>query len=800
VKRRRFLVWPRPGMRALNRKLLRELWGHRGQMASIAAVVAVGVMVVLTMRGTYEALTKAQQRYYRDARFPHVWAQVERAPESLRRRIHEIPGVSEVGTRVTFAATLDVPGIDAPALGLFVSLPERRRATVGDIHLLSGRYVASSRRSEAIISENFAIANGFVPGDTLRAVINGRRRSLEIVGVAISPEHSYAVPPGSLFPDDERYGILWMSREVLGPVYAMEGSFNEVVLTLSPGSDRNEVISRLDRLLEPYGGLGAFGREDQPSHQILTGELEQNRTMGTVVPAIFLAIAAFLLNVVLGRMIAVQRTEIAVLKAFGYDNVEVGIHYLRFAMAAVAAGAVVGSAAGVWLGGQMVNMYTEYFRFPELRYELSWGLLLIAAGVSVVGAALGALGAVRRAVRLPPAEAMRPEPPARFRPGLLERAGIGKVLPAAGRMILRNLERQPVRALLSAVGVAFSVAILVIGLFMFDGVGYMMDLQFGKAQREDLSVSFNHPLPASVRHDLGHLSGVTRVEAFRGVPVRLRSGHLEEEAGITGLEPERMLRRIITARGGVQPLPPEGLVLSQMLAEKLGVSAGDGVDVEVLEGARRRETVRVTGVVEDFIGVSAYMQLDALHRLARGPEVVTGAFMAVEASARAELSAELKELPVVASVASPADMLRSFEEQLAESLFVSVFFMLAFSGVIAVAVVYNGARIALSERGRELASLRVLGFSQNEVAVLLLGEQGLITLAAIPLGWVIGYLLAAGLVAGVATESYRIPLVVSAQTYMYSAGATLVAAIVSGWIVRRRLDRMDLVEVLKTRE
>lgn len=790
----------RPRISTLDLKLLRELWGHRGQMASIAAVVAVAVMTVLTMRGTYEALEGSQRRYYRDARFPDVWAQLERAPESMRRRIEQIPGVAAVTTRVTFTATLDVPGVDAPAQGLFVSIPERHRPAAGDLHLTAGRWIEPGRRSEAIVSENFAEANGFVPGDTLRAVLNGRLRDLEIVGVAISPEHSYAVPPGALFPEDERYGIVWMGREVLGPAYAMEGAFNEVVLRLAPGGDRNRIIAALDRLLEPYGGLGAFGREDQPSHLILAGELEQNRSTGTVVPAIFLGVAAFLLNVVMGRMIATQRTEIAVLKAFGYDNLAVGWHYLRFALAAVLMGAVAGSLLGVWLGGQMVQMYTEYFRFPDLRYELRPGLVVLGVAVAAAGAAIGALGAVRRAVRLPPAEAMRPEPPARFQPGILERAGIGALLPAAGRMILRNVERRPLRTLFSAVGVAFSVAILVIGMFMFDGATYMMEMQFGRTQREDLSVAFNHPLPAAVRYDLGHLPGVTRVEAYRGVPVRLRSGHLEEETAITGIPPAARLRRIVSASGRSQPLPAEGLVLSRMLADRLGLAAGDRVQVEVLEGERRREMVRVTGIVDDFIGLSAYMRLEPLHRLVRGPRVVTGAWLAVEEDARGELGERLKGLPVVASVASPAEMLQTFEEQLQESLFVSVFFMLAFSAVIAAAVIYNGARVALSERGRELASLRVLGFSRREVAVLLLGEQGVITLAAIPLGWVIGYLLAAAVVAGVATDSYRIPLVVSTGTYLYSALATLVAALASGWIVRRRLDRMDLVEVLKTRE
>ena len=787
-------------MSAINKKLLREVWKQRGQMLSIAAVVAVGIMTVLTMRGTYESLVVSQELYYRATRFPDVWARLERAPESLRRRIEDLPGVAVADSRVSFAATLDVPGVDVPALGQFVSVPEDRRPRLSDLHIKTGRYLAPGRRSEVVVSENFALANRFVPGDTLGAVINGRLRSLEIVGTAISPEYSYAVPPGSLYPDDERYGIVWMSRKALGPAYNMEGAFNDLVLTFSPRPDTHRVLADLDRLLEPYGGLGAYTRADQPSHQILSSELEQNRTMGTVIPAVFLLVAAFLLNIVLGRMIATQRTEIAVLKAFGYRNSEVGMHYFLFAMVAVLGGAFAGILLGVWAGGGMVQLYADAFDFPDLRYEIRWNLVVIAVGVSALAAAVGALGAVRRAVSLPPAEAMRPEPPASFKAGLFERLGLGRLLPAAGRMILRNVERTPVRALLSAVGVAFSVAILVIGLFMFDGVDYMMDLQFRQAQREDLSLTFNRPVSQSVRYSLAHLEGVTRVEPYRIVPVRLRHGHREREAAITGTEPGARLRRIITAEGGTQPLPPEGIVMSQFLAEQLGVVTGDVVTVEVLEGARRTTQATVTGVVEDFLGISVYMNLDALHRLTRGGRAISGAYLAIEPEARSAPNARLKKLPAVAGVASPAQLIESFETQLAEGLFIAVFFILGFSGVISVAVIYNGARISLSERGRELASLRVLGFSRREVAVLLLGEQGLTTLMGIPLGWGLGYLLAAAVSAGLQTETYRIPLVVDPMTFLWAAVITLIAAVLSGWIVRRRLDRMDLIEVLKTRE
>lgn len=790
------------GMRipALQRKLLRECWHLKGQMLSIALVVATGIMTVITMRGSYESLIEAQQRYYNDMRFADVWSSLRRAPDSLRQQVQAIPGVALADTRVSFLATLDLEGLDAPAQGRFVSLPERSRPVLNDVLVTRGRYVDAAAPDEVIISEKFANARDLNPGNSLRAIINGRARDLDIVGIAISPEHSYSVPPGALLPEDDRYGVLWMSVRALGPAYDMDGAFNEVFVKLSPGTNERAVISRLNDLLEPYGGYGAYARRDQPSHMMLQGELDQNRVMGTAIPAVFLGVAVFLLHLVLGRLIATQRGEIAVLKAFGYRDAEVGRHFLMFALLAVLAGAIIGTFGGVMLGRGYIGIYRQYFDLPGLQYRLSPGLLIVAFAISLAGAISGAMGAVRKAVRLPPAEAMRPEPPARFQAGLLERLGVGRILPASGRMILRNVERKPVQAFFSSLGVAFSVAILIIGLFMYDGVNHLIDLQFRKIQREDISVSFLQNVSASAYHDLGRLQGVTRVETYRSAPVRLRHGHWSRETVIQGMERDGVLRRIVTVDGAVHPLPAEGVILSQVLAKRLQVTTGDWLTAEMLEGRRQSERLQVAGVVEDFLGVTAYMDLEALHRLTGEYDVISGAYLSVQADERNGLYRELKQVPAVAGVASPASMLESFERELARNIFISVGFLVGFASVIAVGVIYNGARIALSERGRELASLRVMGFHRREVATLLLGEQAVVTLIAIPLGWFIGYGLAYLMVESLQTDTFRIPYVIAARTYWMAALITVAAALASAFVVRRRLDSLDLISVLKTRE
>lgn len=789
-----------PLRRALNRKMARELWELRGQIASIGLVVAAAVMTLVTMRGTYEALVRGRSDYYCDYRLAHVWSSLERAPESLTAKIVHIPGVSAIETRVASYATLDLPWLDAPGQGLFVSVPAGRRAEVDDVHVRTGRYVRPGRASEVLVSESFFEANGLELGDTIRAVLNGIRREMEIVGSAISPAYSYSAPPGALYPDDERYGVFWMARSVLGPNLDAKDAFNEVTVRLSSEANEVSVIRELDRLLDPYGGLGAYGRADQLSWKILNDELNQNRTTGTIFPAVFLGVAAFLLHLVLARLIATQRTEIGALKALGYTNREIGLHFLGYSVAAVGSGTVIGALGGVWAGRTMVDLYDVYFKFPLLEYRLSWTLVLIGAAVSLVAAVAGGGSAVRRATALPPAQAMRPEAPAHFTPGWLERSRAERLLSIGGRLIVRNIERRPLRAAMSSLGIAFSVAILVIGMFMYGGIERMMDLQFRVAQREDLTVSFARDLGADARLDLARLDGVARVEPYQSVPVRLRSGHRERELTITGLEPGSLLRRIVAQDGRIHPIPLEGLVLSATLAKRLAVERGDMLEVEALAGLRRTVSMVVADVVDDLLGISAYGNVNALRRLTHEGPRASGAFLQVESGRTGKVSAELQEARVVAGVVSPSTMLESFERQLKDSLFIAIAFIVGFASVISMAVIYNGTRIALSERGRELASLRVLGFTRGEVATLLFGEQAIVTVTAIPLGWLMGYGLAYAVVTSMASETYRIPLVVSAPTYLWTGLITVIATAASGLLVRRKLDRMDLITVLKTRE
>jgi putative ABC transport system permease protein len=784
----------------LDRKLFRELWRVRGQAVAIALVIGAGVALYVLLHSTIDSLSVTQQTYYDRYRFADVFASLRRAPIRLEPQISEIPGVAHAETRVVADVTIDIEGFSDPAVGRLIGIPEVRRPILNDLFVRKGRWIEPGKPDEVMVAENFAYAHELGIGDKLAAVINGRRRELEIVGLALTPEYIYSVRPGEILPDDARFGVMWMNRRALAAAFDMEGGFNDVVLTLMRGASEEDVIDRLDDLLAPYGGMGAIPRKLQPSHFYLTNELAGLQAMGESIPIIFLMVAAFLLNVVLSRMIAVQREEIAVLKAVGYSNAAVAGHYIKWAILITAFGTVFGIGIGAWLGRGMTQMYTDFFDFPILLYRLSLPTAVQSALIGLAAAFLGTLVAVRRVVSLPPAEAMRPEPPAAYSVSLLEKMGLKRLLSQPTRIIFRNLQRSPTRALVSIVGIAAGCGLLIFGTFSMDSMDEMVDLEFYQRNRYDLMVNFVEPASAGAYFELQGKPGVIDLEPFRAVPVRLRLGPRSRYLALIGLVQEPRLNRLLDISGSDVPVPPEGLAISRKLAEILGASLGDMMTVEVLEGNRPVREAMVSRLVDDLIGVNAYMDIDALHRLLREGGSLSGAYLRVDESMQESLNADLKRTPKVAGVMLRRAALQSFEETLAEMFGMVRWISTVFAAIIAFGVVYNGARISLSERGRELASLRVLGFTRAEISYILLGELAIVTALAIPLGMVFGYGLAWSMVQSMNTEVWRMPLIISRRTYVFAVVAIIVATLISGLIVRRRLDRLDLIEVLKTRE
>jgi putative ABC transport system permease protein len=787
-------------MSLLDLKLFRDLHALKSQALAVALVMACGLAMMIMTRSLILSLNTARAAYYEDHRFAQVFASLKRAPQSVADRIAALPGVAAVETSVAMQVTLDLPGLLQPANGLINSLPDRREPALNRPFLRAGRLLAPGGHHEALVSEAFADAHNLRPGATVAAILNGRKITLRVVGIVLAPQFVFEAQPGAALPDSRSFGVFWMRQEELAEAFNLKGAFNTVALTLAPGASERAVIGGLDRVLEPFGGLGAHGRKDHPSDVRVSDEIRVLTGLSFGFPLVFLGVAAFMTHAVMSRQITLQREQIAILKAFGFTHRQIALHFVKFAFVIVAVGTSAGALGGWLLGQKLVLMYHLFFRFPALDFHLAGDALVAAALASSAAAFVGVLGAVRQVVALSPAEAMRPEPPASFRPAFFERIGVTRRFGVSLRMSLRNIERKPFQAALTSVALALATGILVIPNSFRDGIAHVLDFQWDVSQRQTVTVSLVEPGPARAIADFRALPGVIHAEPFRSAAVELQVGNRSRRLGLSGLPADASLSRVIDAHGRRITLPPQGLVLSKALADALGLAPGDDVVVRVLQGRRPVRSATVTGLAEDFAGVAAYMDMDALNRLLGEGDRINGARLTVASGRWDDFLVAVKNTPQSSGVAIKEAMRDSFRRTTAESIGLIQTIYLVFATSVAFGIVYNSARISLSERARELATLRVLGFSRGEVGGVLVGELVILTLAALPAGLVLGSLMARALLAGVNTETVRLPLVLTPSNYAFAVLVVAVATTASAVLACRRLDQLDLVGALKARD
>lgn len=784
----------------LDRKVLRDLRRMWAQVLAIALVIACGAATLILAIGSYRSLDETRRAYYDRHRFGHVFAGATRAPLSLEDAVVAIPGVAATELRIAKPVLLDIAGMGEPAAAIAISVPEGRDITVNRLYLRSGRLPAAERPDEVAVNAPFAAAHGFAAGSSFAAIINGRKRTLTIVGTVLSPEYVYALGPGSLVPDDRRFGILYMNEDSLAGAFDLDGAFNSVSLHLLRGAQERAVMDRLDALLEPYGGTGAYGRRDQMSHAFLDGELTQLQAMARVIPPVFLFVSAFLINMILSRLIALEREQIGLLKAIGYGDAAVALHYAKLILAITALGLVIGFAAGTWLGNGLTRLFAEFYHFPFLIFRHGIDVYAIAGGVSIAAALAGGLRAIGAAVALKPAVAMRPPAPTRYRRLLLERLGLLKAFSRLTVMALRHLIRWPVRTALTSLGTALAVALLVTALFTFDSVDFMIETIFFRTDRQDATLTFADDTAPDVVQAIAGLPGTLRVEPYRQEPVILRNGHYERRLSIIGKPPDADLSRVLDLDLDPVVLPERGLAVSERVADLLHLRRGQTVEVEVLEGHRRRTDARVAAIIQSYLGLMVYMRLDALDRLAGEGPRVSGAHIAADPAYLDALYRRVKETPAIASISLQDAAHRKLRETVERNVMIMTTLYVTLAVIVAFGVVYNSARIQLSERARELASLRVLGFTRGEVFRVLFIELAVIVLVAQPLGWLFGAGFAWLVTRGFQSDQFRIPLVLEADTGATASLIVLGSALLSALIVRRRVNRLDLIEVLKTRE
>lgn len=784
----------------LDLKLWRDLRKHLGSLIAIAIVVACGISIFVTMRSIVYVLEDARSNYYNVSRLPDIFAQVSRAPDAVLPELRSVPGISRIHVRSTGEVALRVPGLREPATARIVGTRPQSQGTLNHVVLKRGRLPVPGELDAVVVSEGFAEANRLALGDTLGAVIGSRWRQLRVVGIGISAEFVYELRPGDMFPDSRRYGVLWGDDALARQAFGMEGAWNDLGVTLAPGASEAAVIAALDARLARYGSFGAYGRDLHPSHQFLDQEIRGNRTFGVVLPTIFLAVAAFLVNLVLGRIVVQQRDQIGTLKAFGFPSSAIVRHYILFALVPVLAGSLLGLAVGYRLISALAGVYREFFRFPLLEGSMSPGVIAVAVLIGCAAAIIGALSALMRVLALPAAEAMRPEAPATYAHGITDRV-LGQRGTPVTRMIVRGLTHRPWRTLLGALGIGFGSAVVVAGSFGFEAVDRMREVMFTHSMKADVSVVFAESRGRDVIHALRRLPGVVGVEARSDLPVRVSRGHRSRQTALIGIDESARLRHMVNLKGERVQIPHTGVILSASLGSVLDVAAGDSIDIEFLDGRLRKTTLVVSALIDDISGGSVYVSSEWIPILAGVGVAITAADLSVDAEELDQLYEQLAAAPGVRSVLVRDALIKSFDETIEKTLSVTLLTLVIFAAALSAGTIYNAGRVALSERARDLASLRILGFTRGEVARILIGELVILTAIGIPAGLLIGVGFAVATVNAFGdTELFRMPLVIGPRTILAGITVPVVAGVFSLFPIRHRLDRLDLIAVLKTRE
>lgn len=787
-------------MLALNKKLLRDFWNLKVQTLTIAIIVIGGISILISSWSSYRSLQKARDDFYANYSFGNIFSEFERAPEGVIKDLQKILGMQFVEGRIIIDGIANIPYQDEPAVTKIVSIPSGRQPHLNKVYLRKGRLPVEGMTAEVVVHEGFAKAHHLGPGDHFQILIEGHLEEVLVVGIGISPEFVYALSSAAPLPDDKHYGVLWMPYLTLSRLAKLQDSINSVTATIDPHISSLQVKTSVDQVLKKYGSLGAYSREQQVSNMFVEDEIAEQKGMAIMTPVIFLSVAAFLIHVIFSRLISLNRAQIATLKAIGLSNWEVAFHYLKLVVLMLLIGTIPAIAIGNLLGRFFAKIYLDYFHFPELRFHLSYAAIAFGVLAGICPGLLGAWQSIKNAFALVPAEAMRPPMPPAFQRTIFDKLSGKKSMSPLGKIIFRNLFRRPDRLIMIVLGMATALGIIVTSFSWNDMVTQMLETQFQRIQREDLSVTFLHPVSENGLQELKNQDGVLSVEGYRVVPIRISYLNHKKELSMTGWPESSRMRQSLDVNLKKIILPEEGLMLGRYFNKDWGLKAGDTIEVEILEGKQQKFQVKVAGFTDEMVGLSASMRIRYLWKLLGeqiGYNMVT---IRGDSKKINQLYTHLKGIPEVQAVVLKNSIYKGFQSTMGEIINVSTIILISFALAIAIGVIYNSIRVNFSERSWEMASLRVMGFEKWDVFTIIFTEVALQVFICIIPGCFFGYWITKLTLRGIHTETFAFPVVIHFQTYAKAALVVLFSLALSSWQVYLMIAKLNLVDALKSRE
>ncbi|MHC5038945.1 MAG: ABC transporter permease [Planctomycetota bacterium] len=784
----------------LNKKLVRDLWGVKGQVLAVAAVITAGITAYTALNSAFRDLVLTRDTYMAKYRMADLFFHVERAPASVTQKILALPGVIQAEGRLVFDVTLDIEDHPDPAVGRVISIPDKDVRYVNEVHVASGRLPDLPGANTVVLSEEFAEANALVAGSTFEALVNDKKHPLHVIGTGLSPEYIYVIRGIQDFlPNPKNFGLLWVGRTFAEEAFGYENAVNDIVVRIEEGADGKALLERIGDVLDPYGLIFKYERKDQLSYRSLNDEMKGLEGMAKIMPTIFVTIASVILLILVSRLVRRQREQIGVMKAFGYSDGQVMLHFATFSLTIGVLGTVGGLLAGDLMARAMVEMYTEFFRFPVLRHRIYPGTFVGGLVIGLLGPLIAGIVASRRALRIAPAVALRPEAPAVFTGGtFLETFQfLWKRLPFTWKIIIRNVARHKGRSAFVILGVGLSASILVMVLFFLDSMLYLIHFQYHLTNRQDAKILLSREKNLGALHAARRLPAVKRAEPLLEMPYEVKHNGLKKTILAIGVPPDAQLLHVLDTSERRVTLPRWGIVLPEVTAESLRAREGDVLLMKPLYPGFDEKPVRVSRVVPQYLGQTAYMDIRYASRLVGESMAMNGVLLKTEKELEDDLVAFVKDTPAVATVELKGRTLKYFQKMFIDFMWIGMLFYLLFAGVIGFSVIYTSAALSIGERARDLATLRVLGLRHREVTRVVFGEYFTLSLLGIGAGIPLGLFFAWSVILMYQSELYTFPFVIKAGTFLKAGGAVVLFLLLARLACERPLRKLDMVATLK---
>lgn len=781
-------------MMKLDVRLLRLIKDTKGQFIAISSLIIIGLTIYVAMNMAAINLDTTLQHYYDVTNFADIYVEVVRIPEKAVQQLTSINGVRQAQGRIVADVPLRVDEEDEKVIVRVTSFSKKDNP-INALYPSQGKLTELKSR-EAFVIKQFADARNIELDQTIQPQIGGKKYNLKVSGIASSPEHIYLMKnEQSLLPEPEKFGVIYVSESFAQQSMGFHGSYNEVLVTVDSDKNIEKVKEQLEKKLKKYGVKRVYTKEEQLSNRMIHEEIKQLRNTSTAVPLVFLGIAAVIISVMLGRMVKNDRMAIGIFKALGYSNLHVMLHYSKYSLMIGVIGSILGIAFGMLLSGIMTKMYIQFFNIPMLRINFYYQYMLLAVLIAAAFCVTSGLWGAREVLRIMPAESMKPEAPNTGGEIFLEKIrALWERLPFDWRMVLRNIFRNKKRFIFIIVGISLTYSIVLLTLHLNTAVTDIFDTHYGEFQRMDYNINFNKPENEDIINDIKHIVKVKKIEPKLEYPFKMVYGWKNKVVNVIGLRENTEFYKFVNKNGKPIKLPGQGIVLSENLARFLGVSKGDSIKIETFIPNRNDVYIEVKDVIQQGLGINAYMNIEEMRNLLLDREMVTGAYL----DSDDQVKEKLDDLKNISSVESIHDMMETFRKFLDLTIY-SIGIMLLFAGILGFAIVYNSTVINISERKLEFSTLRVLGFAKKEIHNILLKENIIMTVIGIIVGMPLGKFMIEQLEKVYTTELYTFDVPTSPETYLMAVVFTVIFAAFAQLATVNRINRLNFIDALKNR-